>query len=179
MNERIEKNIIYRVLENPYSLKYVDQTERICLAAVKRDGYALRYVKYKTKEICLEAVKTFGLSLEYVEDQTEEVSLEAVKNNAYALLYVKDKTDRVCLEAINKNANAIEFIDINERSKALIVLNFYLNHKKDKDVLTKIIKKFHNDKEFIDFYTKHNIWKYVDFYKTKLNDKLIKYTMTL
>ena len=33
------------------------QTEEICLAAVKQDGFALKYVEEQTKGIYLEAVK--------------------------------------------------------------------------------------------------------------------------
>ena len=34
-----------------------DQTEEICLKAVKQHRYALLYVKEQTEKICLEAVK--------------------------------------------------------------------------------------------------------------------------
>ena len=39
-----------------------------CLEAVKRDGYALQYVKEQTPEICLAAVKQNELALRYVKD---------------------------------------------------------------------------------------------------------------
>lgn len=38
-----------------------------CLEAVKRDGYALQYVREQDKEICLEAVKRYGDALQYVD----------------------------------------------------------------------------------------------------------------
>jgi hypothetical protein len=48
-------------------LQYVkDQTEAICIEAVKQNGYSLRYVKEQTPEICIEAVKQNGYSLQYV-----------------------------------------------------------------------------------------------------------------
>ncbi len=37
------------------------------LEAVKRDGYALRYIKEQSSEICLEAVKQDGDSLQFVD----------------------------------------------------------------------------------------------------------------
>jgi hypothetical protein len=43
-----------------------DQTEAVCLEAVKNDGYALRYVKDQTEAVCLEAVKRNGDALRYV-----------------------------------------------------------------------------------------------------------------
>ena len=39
-----------------------------CLAAVRQDGYALKYVKEQTEEICLEAIKQNGYALRYVKD---------------------------------------------------------------------------------------------------------------
>jgi hypothetical protein len=36
------------------------------LAAVKKNGYALEYVKDQTPEICLEAVKQDGWSIRFV-----------------------------------------------------------------------------------------------------------------
>ena len=41
-----------------------------CLAAVKRDGYNLRFVKNQTPEICLVAVKENGNAFQYVEEQS-------------------------------------------------------------------------------------------------------------
>ena len=63
-----------------------------CLVAVKRDGYALQYVKEQTFEMCLEAVKQNGYSLKFVKEQTHEICLEAVKQNGNALEYVKEQT---------------------------------------------------------------------------------------
>ena len=58
------------------------------LEAVKKDGYALRYVKDQTEAMALEAVKKDGYALQYVKDQTEAVALEAVKKDGDALQYV-------------------------------------------------------------------------------------------
>ena len=60
-----------KVRENPLNLEYVkEQTQEICLQAVKQNGLALRFVKNQTPEICLEAVKEDGLALKYVINQT-------------------------------------------------------------------------------------------------------------
>ena len=49
------------------------------LEAVKRNGYALSYVKEQTPEVCLEAVKNDGYALRYVKEHVfkAEISLEA------------------------------------------------------------------------------------------------------
>ena len=41
--------------------------EKDALEAVKRNGYALQYVKDQTEAICLEAVKRNGYALQYVD----------------------------------------------------------------------------------------------------------------
>ena len=57
------------------------QTEKICIEAVKQNGYALDYVKDQTETICIEAVKQNGDALQYVKNQTETICIEAVKQN--------------------------------------------------------------------------------------------------
>ena len=81
-----------------------------CLAAVKRDGYNLRFVKNQTPEICLEAVKQNGYNLEYVKEQTPEICLEAVKQYGLALKFVKEQTSEMCLEAVKQYGLAFEFV---------------------------------------------------------------------
>ena len=81
-----------------------------CLEAVKRDGYALEYVKEQTSEMCLEAVKRDGLTLKFVKEQTPEICLEAVKQNGYALRFVKEQTPEICLEAIKQYGLAFEWV---------------------------------------------------------------------
>ena len=46
-----------------------EQTQEICLAAVKQNGYALQYVKEQTPDICLAAVKQDGYALQFVKDK--------------------------------------------------------------------------------------------------------------
>jgi len=43
--------------------------KKYCLEAVKKNGYALGYVKEQDKDICLEAVKNNGCALKYVKEQ--------------------------------------------------------------------------------------------------------------
>ena len=53
-----------------YNLSRGIQTLEICLAAVKQNGYALRFVKEQTPEICLAAVEEDSGALQYVKEQT-------------------------------------------------------------------------------------------------------------
>src|SRR5205807_1904357 len=61
--------------------------DNFCLEAVRRIGYALKYVKNQTEQMCLEAVKQHIHSLEYVHNQTEQICLAAIKESGCALLY--------------------------------------------------------------------------------------------
>ena len=68
-------------------------------------------------------------------------------------------------------------MNIDNVTTALLVLNILLQHKhKDEKLLTDIIKTFSEDKEVIDFYTKHKLWKHVNF--SMLND-LVEYSMVI
>ena len=59
-----------------------------CLAAVKKNSYALQYVKNQTPEMCLVAVKKNGWTLQYVKQQTKEICLAAVKNYSLAFQFI-------------------------------------------------------------------------------------------
>ncbi|KKP53292.1 MAG: hypothetical protein UR43_C0005G0001, partial [candidate division TM6 bacterium GW2011_GWF2_33_332] len=39
------------------------------LAAVKQNGYALKYVEHQTPELCLAAVNQYGYALQFVKHQ--------------------------------------------------------------------------------------------------------------
>jgi len=70
-------------------LNLIDTQAKKDLAAVKKNGYDLKYVQYQTPKICLAAVKQNGFALYYVEKQTPELCLAAIMQNSDALRYVK------------------------------------------------------------------------------------------
>ena len=86
------------------------QTDEICLEAVKHDGLALQYVKDQTDEICLEAVKRNYAAIDYVKKQTDEICLEAVKQHGLVLYLVKNQTNEICLEAVKQNGMALRYV---------------------------------------------------------------------
>ena len=59
-----------------------------CLAAVRRNGYALRYIEKQTSEICLAAVQENGWALQYVREQTPEICAAAIKQDPSSVEYV-------------------------------------------------------------------------------------------
>ena len=48
----------------------------------------LKFVKNQTEEICLEAIRNIGWALKFVKNQTEEICFEAATNRGTALRYV-------------------------------------------------------------------------------------------
>ena len=87
-----------------------NQTENICIEAVKNNGMALEFVCNQTENICIEAVKNNGMALEFVGEQTENICIEAVKNNWHLLRYVKEQTEAICLVAVRQCCWAIDYI---------------------------------------------------------------------
>lgn len=101
------------VNRNGLYLQYIGeevQTEEICLAAVRQNGLALKYVKDQTNKICLEAVEKTGGALQYVENQTNAICSVAVNKNIWNLKHVKILTDTIWLTAVAKNRLVAERI---------------------------------------------------------------------
>jgi hypothetical protein len=73
-------------MPNPHTIR----NEAGALAAVRKDGYALRYVREPTEAVCLAAVRKDGYALRYVREPTEAVCLAAVRKDGDALQYVRD-----------------------------------------------------------------------------------------
>jgi hypothetical protein len=93
------------------SLKYVrKQTPAICMAAIKEDVNALEYVIEQTPEICLAAVKSNGNALQFVKEQNEEICLAAVARDGNLLQYVKEQTFDICMAAIKQNYKALKYV---------------------------------------------------------------------
>lgn len=91
-------------------VKKQNQTEELCILAVRQNGYALKHVKNQTNEICTFAVQQDGRALQYVIDQTDEICRLAVQQNGLVLEYVKEKMDDICIMAVKQNSNALEFV---------------------------------------------------------------------
>jgi len=76
--------------------------EKEYLTTVRRNSNMLQFVKNQTDEICLEAVKQYGWALQFVKKQTDEICLEAVKQNGNALQFVKNPTKKNVFDSSRK-----------------------------------------------------------------------------
>jgi hypothetical protein len=86
------------------------QTDTICLAAVQQTAYALEQVEEQNDDICMTAVCRSGYTLEAVRNQTNPICMAAVQENANALQFVRDQTDQICLEAVRKNGQTLKYV---------------------------------------------------------------------
>ena len=108
----IGQDIIKQVIELNYvHLQYVkEQTDDICILAVKRDGSALKYVHKQTEDICKLAVQGNGFMLKYVKEQTNDICTIAVRQYCHALEFVKLQTPELCKLAIQGNGSALQYV---------------------------------------------------------------------
>jgi len=134
------KNALYSIrciknVNEPEAFK----TAQLCLEAVKKNGYALKYVpeEFKTAELCLEAIKQNGNVLEYVPEnlKTEELCYEAVKKDSRPLEYVPEnlKTTELCLKAIRDKHGPISCL-------ADKVLKYVPEHLKTPELCLEAVK---------------------------------------
>ena len=65
------------------------------MAVISNNSNVLRFALDQSNEMCLFAVKINGRSMSFVKTQTEEISLAASKNDA--LRHVINQTDEMCL----------------------------------------------------------------------------------
>lgn len=100
----------------PFIFEYLPKTRELCLLAVSKEGYLLKYVPniYKTEELCVIAVKQYAKALEYVPEnlKTRELCYMAVKKNGYALKYTPNeyKTNELCAAVVKENAYALRCV---------------------------------------------------------------------
>ena len=94
------------------------------LEKVKKDAFALQYVKNQTPELCLLAVKQNGIVVHYVKEQTPEICLLAVQQTGYAIEYIRNQTPELCLLAA-KQAGYLYVVEfVQERFKFLCKKEF-------------------------------------------------------
>jgi len=98
------------------ALKFVEQTEEICLLAVQLYADALNYIENKTDQVCLMAVQSHIEALKYA-NQTDEVCSIAIQKCPDALKYIKNQTQKLCLDAIKINRNCFKYVDIEFRTE--------------------------------------------------------------
>jgi hypothetical protein len=85
--------------------------ERVQLAAVKKDGSAIRFLKNPSEAVQIAAVKKNPYAIQYIENPSEAVQLAAVKNDGYAIRCIKNPSEAVQLAAVQQNGYTVNFIE--------------------------------------------------------------------
>ena len=117
--KRIKKNqteaiCLAAIKNNPFAIEYVNElTPTIIETAIQLNGCTLKHVPIhlRTIEVCLKAVKTNPFALRYIENPSEKLCKAAIKRNGYALEYIKNQTKELCLEAVKNQPYAYDFIN--------------------------------------------------------------------
>jgi hypothetical protein len=94
------------------SLENFKQTPALCLAVVKSSGSHLKYVENQTDEVCLEAIKQDPAAIMFVNHNKYKYGLYAVKIHQDALNWIFDQTEELCLEAIKHFPNALSYVKV-------------------------------------------------------------------
>ena len=76
------------IFENKTDINDMSDEEQ--LAAVNRNGDAIRFIKNPSPEVQLAAVKQRGLAIEYIKNPSPEVQLAAVKKSGDAILLINN-----------------------------------------------------------------------------------------
>lgn len=84
--------------------------DSVALEAVTRDGSYVMNVN-QTRKVCLAAVRQNGLNLRFIRVQTEEICLEAINENPEALMYVSYQTEKLIKNAVSRRGSTIRFVD--------------------------------------------------------------------
>ena len=123
-----EKICVAAIEQNPEAVQYVYpecMTDIVKMTAVTKDPTMLKYIDDQTEELCLEAVKQNPKMLQYVNNQTEEICIKAVSMDGLTLAWVVVQSDDICLEAVKQDPYAIEYV--NEKTKEICLKAVQLN----------------------------------------------------
>ncbi len=112
------------VKSDPNTLQHVkNQTDKLCLIAIKFDPNTLRFVKNQTDELCLVAIKSDPNTLRFVKNQTYELCLVAIKSDPNTLRFVTNQTDELCLIAITSDPNVLQYVKNQTEEICLTAVN--------------------------------------------------------
>ena len=105
-----ELAIINRSLEYEKNRLNESADEQAQLAAVTKDGLAIRYFKDPSERVQLDAVTQTGNAIGWIKNPSEELQLAAVNQTGYAIQYIKNPSEAVQIAAVKQNVYAIQYI---------------------------------------------------------------------
>lgn len=114
---RYHMDLLKRVEENWTIIKGLtpsQQTKDICLAALRRNPSAIKYIHNQTDQFCSYSIRKDPNCVQFIKNLTPELCLSAVKLNPMVLEKIPEKfqTPEACLAAILKNQKSLQFVKI-------------------------------------------------------------------
>ena len=97
-----------------------NQTDKICLEALKRNAYCIDDIREQKEEFCLIAVNIFADSIKYINPEflTEQICLQAIIKDAKILKYIPKEfqTEKICIESVSQNGLNLEYVLIKTKT---------------------------------------------------------------
>ena len=97
-----EDSAMRTVKDNPAAFRWIPQTFRSAIEAVKTNGLALEFVKKQNFFIQRAAVQQNGLALGFIKNPNKFLQVEAIKQNFNAIFMVKNPSKTAVLLAIKE-----------------------------------------------------------------------------
>ena len=106
-----EKVQLAAVTKDGWAIEYItNPSEKVQLAAVNQNGCAIKCITNPSEKVQLAAVNQNGWAIEYITNPSEKVQLAAVTRNSYAIKYITNPSEKVQLAAVTRNSYAIKCI---------------------------------------------------------------------
>ena len=111
--KEMKKNPLFKKYSVDTSNLLYLKTNEAQLKAVKKNGYAIRYISNPSPEVQIEAVKQDGNAIQWISNPSTEVQIEAVKEERNAIQWISNPSPEVQIAAVNKLLKE-NITDINE-----------------------------------------------------------------
>ena len=106
-----EKMQLAAVTENSYAIQYIkNPSEAVQLAAVTQSGHVIQWIKNPSEAVQLAAVTENGNAIQCIENPSEKMQLAAVRQDGCAIKFIKNPSEAVQLAAVKQDGEAIRYI---------------------------------------------------------------------
>jgi hypothetical protein len=135
-NVDISSNLKLRMALYPKDIRDIEQTEELCLIAVKSNANVLQFVTNQTNAICMEAINQYAPAFKYVIEQTEELCWQALKWDPSLIVLIKEPTEEMAMYAIGRQIHLFydlpfHTLKLCELAKSKLGVSFKIEKVKD------------------------------------------------
>lgn len=135
------------VQENGLKLKDIkNKSLFLCIAAVKQNPEAIKYVKKQNETLNLLAVKSNGLVIADIKNPSLQVCKVAIEQNLKAFGNIKNHTPELCLWVLKYNPSSFTMMRKGFKKKNINETIQFLSLKDNKKYILDAVKKIKKDK---------------------------------